>query len=210
MSIATTLFRHHLSARMSFPGTWSRTNTKKWWGAVSLRIPPQGDTPLKFLHVYVLVCKGAAKSHWFFTVICILQFSLISLLFAQSYSGQYQLWRICSFKLLIGFRQYGWGQVELKGPEGVPLTHYSLPETHGHLGIISVNYLRVRLRRIEWQALRGWLCSAFWTYLFAEYLFPSSDCELQCVGRLLDGIALSSVRFFVVPFTNENTDQFPK
>ena len=32
---------------------------------------------------------------------------------------------------------------------------YSLPEIHGHLGIISVNYLCVRLRRIEWQALRG-------------------------------------------------------
>ena len=62
--------------------------------------------------------------------------------------------------------------------------------------IISVNYLRIRLRQIEWQALRSWLLSAFWTYLFAEYLFPGSDCELQCVGRLLDGIALSSVRFF--------------
>ena len=85
----------------------------------------------------------------------------------------------------------------------------SLPEIHGHPGIISVNYLRVRLRRIERQALRGWLRSAFWTYLFAEYPFPGSDWELQCVGHLLDGIALSSVRIFAVPFTNENTDQFP-
>ena len=34
-------------------------------------------------------------------------------------------------------------------------------------------------------------------YLFAEHLFPGSDCELQCVGRLLDGIALSSVRFSI-------------
>ena len=32
---------------------------------------------------------------------------------------------------------------------------YPLPEIHGHPGIISVNYLRVRLRRIEWQALRS-------------------------------------------------------
>ena len=30
-----------------------------------------------------------------------------------------------------------------------------LPEIHRHPGIISVNYLRVRLRRIEWQALRS-------------------------------------------------------
>ena len=51
---------------------------------------------------------------------------------------------------------------------------------------------------------------AFWTNLFAEYLFLGSDCELQCVGHLLDEIALSSIRFFAVPFTNENTDQFPK
>ena len=30
--------------------------------------------------------------------------------------------------------------------------NWPLPEIHGHPGIISVNYLRVRLRRIEWQA----------------------------------------------------------
>ena len=30
----------------------------------------------------------------------------------------------------------------------------SIARNHGHLGIISVNYLRVQLRRIEWQALR--------------------------------------------------------
>ena len=69
---------------------------------------------------------------------------------------------------------------------------------------------RIRLRRIEWQALRGWLRSAFWTYLSAEYLFPTSDCELQCVGRLPDGIALYSVRFYAVHFTNENSNQIPQ
>ena len=53
----------------------------------------------------------------------------------------------------------------------------------------------------RWRSGRTW---------FAEYLFLyGSDCELQCVGRLLDGIALSSVRIVAVPFTNENTNQFP-
>ena len=44
----------------------------------------------------------------------------------------------------------------------------------------------------------------------AEYLFPTSDCELQCVGSLLDGIALYSVRFYAVHFTNENSNQIPQ
>ena len=65
---------------------------------------------------------------------------------------------------------------------------------------------RIRLRRIEWQALRGWLRSAFWTYLSAEYLFPTSDCELQCVGSLLDGIALYSVRFLHCSMLNNSSE----
>ena len=84
-----------------------------------------------------------------------------------------------------------------------PLVVASFPRSRG-------KYFRKLIRiRIEWQALRGWLRSGFWTYLSAEYLFPTSDCELQCVGRLLDGIALYSVRFYAVHFTNENSNQIP-
>ena len=49
-----------------------------------------------------------------------------------------------------------------------------------------------------------------WTYLSAEYLFPTSDCELQCVGRQLDGISCIPLDFIGCSFHHENSNQIPK
>ena len=85
----TTLFGPHLVQECHFRAPWSRTNSKKWRGAVPLRTPPQGGghPPLKSPPVvYILVPRRGEKPLVFlrfFVFFNLAQFHHILTLFAQ-------------------------------------------------------------------------------------------------------------------------------
>ena len=79
-----TLFGPHLVQECHFRAPWSRTNSKKWRGAVPLWTPPQGGKPpLKSPRCVRFSPQARRKTGGFLTVFCILQFHHILTLFAQ-------------------------------------------------------------------------------------------------------------------------------